>query len=110
MYKYIGKRIRSKRIAQGFTQEQIAEAAKISPSYYGHIERGTRKMSLKTFFQIAEALGCSADELSGFYSNPKRRASAKELLSMAEEMAALLNEDAAELQKNSRPHKSWGRE
>lgn len=64
-YIAIGKRIRDLRIKQGFTQESIAEKASISLSFYGHIERGSRKMSLETLVSIATILQCSADYLLG---------------------------------------------
>jgi DNA-binding XRE family transcriptional regulator len=56
-YAMIGERIRHCRKAQKITQEQLAERAEVSPSFLGHIERGTRKASVETIVHIADALG-----------------------------------------------------
>lgn len=45
------------------SQEALAELCDISPSFMGHIERGTRKMSMETFVSIANALHVSTDYL-----------------------------------------------
>jgi len=48
-----------------YSQEQLAEKAGISVSFLGHIERGTRKMSLDSLYRIAKTLECSTDSLLG---------------------------------------------
>lgn len=65
MYVSIGARIRHLRRQRGFTQEQLSAKAGISLSFYGHIERGTRKLSVETLMKLAEALDCSCDEILG---------------------------------------------
>ena len=62
-YDDLGKRIRSLRKKQGMTQEQLANGTGMSPSFIGHIERGTRKVSLDTLTDIAKILGVSGSEL-----------------------------------------------
>ena len=62
-YEMIGKRIRQTRKAKGWTQEILAEKCGISLSFMGHIERGTRSMSLETFAGICDVLEAGADEL-----------------------------------------------
>ena len=62
-YSKIGQRIRQVRKAKGWTQGALAEKCGISMSFMGHIERGTRIMSMDTFAGICEALGAKADEL-----------------------------------------------
>ena len=62
-YKAIGAAIRKRRRAQDMTQEQLAELAGVSVSFIGHIERGTRKMSLDTFASICRALGCALGDI-----------------------------------------------
>ena len=87
-YKTIGKRIRMRRKALGWTQEQFAERANRSPAFVGHIERGTRVMSLETFFEIARALDCSTDELLGLeLKSADAFATAADLLQMAQTLA-----------------------
>lgn len=65
LYTSIGLRIRYLRRQRHWTQETLAERAGISPSFLGHIERGSRKLSVETLNRIALALNCSADELLG---------------------------------------------
>ncbi len=62
-YKRIGQRIRQIRKVKGWSQGALAEKCGISMSFMGHIERGTRIMSLDTFVTICEALATRADEL-----------------------------------------------
>ena len=62
-YKKIGQRIRQVRKARGWSQGTLAAECGISMSFMGHIERGTRIMSLDTFACICHVLGVTADEL-----------------------------------------------
>lgn len=62
-YGKIGARIRQVRKAKGWSQEKLAKKCGISMSFLGHIERGTRIMSIETLNSICEALDASADEL-----------------------------------------------
>lgn len=60
-YAAIGKRIRYMRKTMRLTQEKFAEMIGISTAFIGHIERGTRVMSMETLLSVARALGCSTD-------------------------------------------------
>lgn len=62
-YGTIGIRIRKARKAKGWSQEVLAKQCGISMSFLGHIERGTRIMSLDTFANICAALHMDADGL-----------------------------------------------
>lgn len=62
-YGRMGMRIRQVRKAKGWSQDQLAKRCGISMSFMGHIERGTRIMSLETFVSICCALNAGADEL-----------------------------------------------
>jgi len=62
-YTEIGKRIRSAREAQGLTQEEASERCDITPSFYGNIERGDKKMSIETLARISVGLNVSADHI-----------------------------------------------
>ena len=62
-YGRIGQRSRQARKAKGWSQGTLAEKCGISTSFMGHIERGTRIMSMDTFAGISESLGAKADEL-----------------------------------------------
>lgn len=100
-YKLIGMRIRKCRQQNGLTQEQLAEMAGISLSFCGHIERGSRKMSLETLCSIAAALGCSTDKLLGTGFECKKQTAALELLALAEQLAGMLDaEDDSRYSEN----------
>ena len=62
-YSRIGQRIRQVRKVKGWSQGTLAEKCGISMSFMGHIERGTRIMSMDTFAGICNALEVKADEL-----------------------------------------------
>lgn len=62
-YTRMGMRIRQVRKAKGWSQDTLAKKCGISMSFLGHIERGTRIMSLETFVNICRALDADADEL-----------------------------------------------
>ena len=64
-YVQLGKRVRYIRRCKDITQEQLAEMVGISTSFVGHIERGTRVLSVDTLFKLCIALGVSADDLMG---------------------------------------------
>ncbi len=59
----MGMRIRQVRKAKGWSQGELAKKCGISMSFLGHIERGTRIMSLETFVSICAVLDAGADEL-----------------------------------------------
>lgn len=62
-YTRMGTRIRQVRKAKGWSQDVLAKKCGISMSFLGHIERGTRIMSLETFVSICDALDADAGEL-----------------------------------------------
>jgi transcriptional regulator with XRE-family HTH domain len=64
-YSALGKRVRIRRKALGLTQEKLAEIVDVSTSFIGHIERGTRKLSVETLYELCKALDVSADYLMG---------------------------------------------
>ena len=69
-YSAMGKRIRQVRKVKGWSQDELARKAGISMSFLGHIERGSRIMSLETFVSICSALGAGADELLWGVAHP----------------------------------------
>ena len=62
-YCEIGNKIKQKRKELGYSQEDLAEICGISSSYIGHIERGSKKMSIPIAISIANALHLSLDYL-----------------------------------------------
>lgn len=64
-YVFLGKRVRIRRMVLELTQEGLAEKIGVSTSFIGHIERGTRKLSVETLYALCKALDTSADFLMG---------------------------------------------
>ncbi len=54
--KIIGQRIRNYRVAQGLSQENLAELAGCHPTYIGQLERGEKNATLESIEKIATAL------------------------------------------------------
>lgn len=68
-YVAIGQRIRRCRRWSDITQQPLAEMVGCSTSFIGHIERGSRKLSVETLCAICDALHVSADQLLGILQN-----------------------------------------
>lgn len=62
-YYALGERIRSARQKKHLTQEKLGELCDLSTAHIGHIERGTRILSVDTLFRVATALDVSVDSL-----------------------------------------------
>ncbi len=62
-YMDIGRRIRIARTEAGITQGELAKRIGVSPSFVGHLERGTRQASLETLVSLANELDLSVDFL-----------------------------------------------
>lgn len=62
--KELGNRIREKRKACGWTQEDLADNAGIDRSYIGGVERGERNLTFNVLCQICEALRCDVAALT----------------------------------------------
>lgn len=60
-----GEEIRRRREAIGWTLEQLAERAKLSPNYVGSVEIGKRDPSLSTVLALAKGLRVAPSELLG---------------------------------------------
>lgn len=61
----IGERVYWLRDERGWTQEELARAAGVSPTTVSHIESGTiRRPRINTIRRLARAFGLSTDELS----------------------------------------------
>jgi transcriptional regulator with XRE-family HTH domain len=67
----LGQRIRARRKALGWTQEELADRAEMDRSYVGGVERGERNLSFDMLCQICVALGCDVAALT--HGIPDRR-------------------------------------
>jgi len=62
----IGTNIRNMRTQRGYSQEEFAEVAGFSRSYYTEIETGKRNISVLNLIKIIKALKIEPNELIGF--------------------------------------------
>ena len=62
-YSLIGNRIKTARKAKGLSQSELSELIDRSVGYMSYIETGSKKPSLETLIQIANALDVTIDEL-----------------------------------------------
>lgn len=70
-FEIIGKRLKELRLAKGFTQEYIANAADVNTSHISNIENNRVKISLSTLVQVVNALETTIDYvLLNDYSDP----------------------------------------
>jgi len=60
----LGNRIREKRKAHGWTQEELAAKADIDRSYIGGVERGERNLTFTVLCEICSALGSDVAALT----------------------------------------------
>ena len=61
----LGREIRRRRQALGWTLDALGEATGLTPNYIGAIERGHRDPSLSSMIRLSSGLGSTAGELLG---------------------------------------------
>lgn len=61
--KAFGERVRAVRQEKGMTQEELAEAAGLHPTYISNLERGYRVATIVTLVRVASGLGCTPGAL-----------------------------------------------
>ena len=61
-----GNKVRSERLRQGLSQEELAAKAKVHRTYIGMIERAEKNITLENIGKILNALGTSP---SHFFSD-----------------------------------------
>ena len=59
----LGENIRARRRANGLTQRELAERAKLHRTYIADLERGARNVSILNVVRVARALGISVPQL-----------------------------------------------
>jgi transcriptional regulator with XRE-family HTH domain len=60
----LGGRIRERRKAHAWTQEQLAAQARLDRSYLGGVERGERNLTFTVLCDICHALDCDVASLT----------------------------------------------
>ncbi len=63
-----GKRIADVRRKKGITQEKLAFAVGVSPTYIGFIENGKRNPTIMNIYKISKVLNISLKELFSVFS------------------------------------------
>ncbi|MDO8049283.1 helix-turn-helix transcriptional regulator [Janthinobacterium sp. SUN211] len=61
----IGEVVRTRRVAQGLSQEAFAEVVGLHRTYVGGIERGERNVTISNLSKISAKLGISLSLLTG---------------------------------------------
>lgn len=64
--KLFGDHLRKLRHKKNWTQEELADKARLHSTYIGQIERGVRNPSLINLYKLAKALKVTAGELLPF--------------------------------------------
>ncbi|AVT12054.1 helix-turn-helix domain-containing protein [Paracidovorax avenae] len=59
----ISSQVRAIRIANGWSQEELADRCGLHRTYIGAIERGERNITVLTLYKLAGALGCDVVDL-----------------------------------------------
>jgi transcriptional regulator with XRE-family HTH domain len=89
-YVALGSKVRTIRLQTGMSQEKLGELCQLSTAFIGHIERGTRKLSVDTLVRIASALQVSTDFLlSDSLEGRENRIAAMEGLLASQEEAQI---------------------
>lgn len=60
----LGKRIRTRRVTLGMTQDQLAETSGVAQGTISRIERGDRMPTLTTLMKLRGALGLTEDQFA----------------------------------------------
>lgn len=63
-----GRAVRGLRIERGWTQEDLADAAGLTATYVGQVERGDKVASLTVVLKLARGLAVSPSELLRSFS------------------------------------------
>lgn len=86
----MGQRIKNSRQNKHLTQEEFSEKIGVSPHYIYEIERGSKAMSIHTFYNVVTTLSVSADFLLYGHEPPFQDDSfqaSDELLSLLEQIS-----------------------
>lgn len=96
-YMAMGKRIRKLRLLNNRTQASVAKECGLSTSFFGHLERGTRKASLETLLTVSVVLDATTDFLiKGEEPKPHHSTELLNITEVAQRAADVLVEHAAE--------------
>ena len=63
LQKKIGRRLKARRLELRLSQERIAKACKLSPSYLSQLEAGLRNPTIDVLYRVGKVLGVTLEEL-----------------------------------------------
>ena len=63
LYRTVGRKVRKRRLARGWTQKVLADLAGLHRAHLGEIERGDINVTLSTLKVLADALGVTVTDL-----------------------------------------------
>lgn len=90
--KIVGARIRSYRLQQGLTQEELAERASLHNTYIGQVERGEKNLTIISLEKILSALGITFSDFFAYME------SSDNSINIASECYELINRKSEEEQ------------
>jgi transcriptional regulator with XRE-family HTH domain len=62
-YRRLGGRLKALRSAKGWTQQELADKAGLTPAFLSYLENGSRSGSLESLLKLATALGAEPEQL-----------------------------------------------
>ena len=84
-----GREVRRRRLELGWTLDDLAEAAGLTPNFIGGVENGRRNPSLTTMGRIAKGFGVHLADLLGMPElSPEAVGAARLLMVLPEEVRA----------------------
>ncbi|WP_264723583.1 WO male-killing family protein Wmk [Wolbachia endosymbiont (group A) of Cheilosia soror] len=85
-YKVIGQEVRNLRLAKGYTQKDLAKKIGTTYQVILQYEKGTRRISIKKLYELAEALSTTARDLAcGQEVSNEERYEEEEILNLVRE-------------------------
>ncbi|MFP3019890.1 MAG: helix-turn-helix domain-containing protein, partial [Wolbachia sp.] len=96
-YKVVGQKVRSYRIAKGYTQKDLAKKIGTTYQVILQYEKGTRRISIKKLYELAEALSTTARDLACGQEVPnEERYEEEEILNLVRRHKEIKNQELRE--------------
>ena len=93
-------RLKNVRIEHGFTQREVADAIGIKLSTYRTWEQGSVKLTLENACIISQFLGCTPNDLCGWYEDHPRPVSDSTLEDEEREIVGCYRKSTPQWKKN----------
>ena len=107
--KILGNNIKAYRTAKGWSQEELAHLAGMTPAHLGHIERGEGNPTLLTLLSISKALQIDLSELVKSNAEVAASASTLQLDKLQEEFSELPENRQTEVYSIIKTMLSWNK-